>query len=250
MEKLRAIVVDDEMPSREALGTYIKDFCQELEVVAECDCIKAAYKAIIEYQPEIVFLDIEMPNGNGFDLLQMFDKPDFKVIFVTAYSEYAIKAFRFSAADYLLKPVKVDELLESVRKVKSEIEAKSKSQNNFHTLLENINDPDHIKSIVIPDISGFKVLSLDDIIMCEADSYCTVFYLKNKVEIMSSKNLKHYEELLNESGFQRVNRAFLINFVHVKGYNNQGIINLSEGLNCPLGDNYKLQFMRRFKGMK
>ena len=101
---LTAIVVDDEKPSREALSTYIRDFCPNVKVVTECDNAKLAYQAILEHQPKLVFLDIEMPNGDGFDLLRMFKRIDFKVIFVTAFSEYAIQAFRFSATDYLLKP--------------------------------------------------------------------------------------------------------------------------------------------------
>lgn len=105
---LNTIVVDDERPSREALSTYLRDYCRDVQVVSECDSVKSAYKAIVEHKPKLVFLDIEMPNGNGFDLLSLFNPIDFKVIFVTAFSEYAIKAFRFSAADYLLKPVKVD----------------------------------------------------------------------------------------------------------------------------------------------
>ncbi|NJO69478.1 MAG: response regulator, partial [Bacteroidetes bacterium] len=136
---LKTIVVDDEMPSRDALSNYIRDYCSDLEIVAQCDSVKTAYKAILEFKPGLVFLDIEMPNGNGFELLKLFQPIGFKVIFVTAYSDYAIKAFRFSATDYLLKPIKIDELVEAVNKVKIEL-VTSDSFVNIQMLRDNLPD--------------------------------------------------------------------------------------------------------------
>ena len=129
---LKAIVVDDETPSREALSTYIRDFCPIVRIVAECNNARAAYQSILEQRPHLVFLDIEMPNGDGFDLLRMFKTIDYKVIFVTAFSEYALRAFRFSASDYLLKPVKVDELVEAVNKVNQELASRQTNLNLQH----------------------------------------------------------------------------------------------------------------------
>lgn len=247
---IRTLVVDDEQPSREALSTYLHNYCPEVEVVGECNNVKSAWLAINEKKPQLVFLDIEMPNGNGFDLLQMFNQPEFRVVFVTAYSEYAIKAFRFSAVDYLLKPVKVDELVDAVRKTVHELENEVKPSNNLQYLFQNLMEADHMHSLVIPDQKGFKVLNPDDIIMCEADGYCTNFYTKGKVKTTSSKILKHYEEFLTEYHFMRVNRAYLVNLKHVKGYSRQGEILLSECYTCPLGDNYKNQFLSYFNSMK
>ena len=116
---LRTIVIDDEKLSREVICNYLKAYCSDIEVVATASSVKTAYKAIKRHHPDFIFLDIEMADGKGFDLLMMFEKIDFKVIFVTAYSEYAVKAFRFSAVDYLLKPVKIDELISAVDKIKS-----------------------------------------------------------------------------------------------------------------------------------
>ena len=238
----KAIVVDDEKPSREALSTYIRDYCPDVEIVAECDSVKPAYNAIMQYQPQIVFLDIEMPNGNGFDLLQLFKKPAFKVIFVTAYSEYAIRAFRFSAVDYLLKPVKVDELVEAVNKAKIEFEHEQATQ-KLQVLLENISSGNSkIHQVVIPDSKGFNVLKLDDLIMCEADGYCTHFYLTGKRKITSTKSLKHFEEMFDKSEIFKVHRSFLINRTKIIAYTKQGEIRLVENLICPLGNNYKQQF--------
>ncbi len=117
---IRTIVVDDEAPSREVMCNYLRDFCTDVEVVATASSVKSAYRAIQKYNPDVVFLDIEMPDGKGFDLLKMFGKINFRIIFVTAYSEYAIKAFRVNAADYLLKPVKIDELNAAVEKIRNE----------------------------------------------------------------------------------------------------------------------------------
>ena len=115
---LRTIVIDDEKLSREVLYNYLKEYCTDIEVIAKASSVKTAYKAIRKFSPDLIFLDIEMADGKGFDLLTLFDRIDFKIIFVTAYSDYAVKAFRFSAVDYLLKPVKIDELRDAVERVK------------------------------------------------------------------------------------------------------------------------------------
>lgn len=247
---LTAILVDDERPSREALGTYLRDFCPGVKIVAECGNIQSAYESIRTLQPNLVFLDIEMPNGNGFDLLRMFKNIDFKVIFVTAYSEHALHAFRVSATDYLLKPVKVDELVEAVNKVRQELSLHHTNL-NLQTLLEGISGRESMdKQIVIPSARGFTVLRTADIIMCEAEGYCTHFYLAGKEKITSSKNLKYYEELLSKSQVIRVHHSNLANLNHVKGYSHLGEISLSEDLSCPLGNNYKAHFLEIFGRMK
>ena len=239
---LKAIVVDDEKPSREALSTYIRDFCPGVEIAAECDSVKPAYQAILQHQPQLVFLDIEMPNGNGFDLLQLFKTPPFKVIFVTAYSDYAIRAFRFAAADYLLKPVKIDELVEAVNKVKQDLE-NEQTNLNLQILMEDLALRDnHLHQLVIPDNKGFTVIKITDLIMCEADGYCSYFYLTGKRKITSTKGIKHFEEMFANQQIIRVHRSFLINLSKITGYTKQGVIRLEENLSCPLGNNYRQQF--------
>jgi two-component system LytT family response regulator len=245
---LKTIIVDDEKPSREALSTYIKDFCSDVEIAAECDSVKTAYQSILQHKPQLVFLDIEMPNGNGFDLLQMFKTPPFKVIFVTAYSDYAIRAFRFSAADYLLKPVKVDELVDAVNKVRQELE-KEHSNQNLQVLLHSLNSHNgEVHQLVIPDSKGYSVIKVNDIIMCEAEGYCTHFYLTGKRKITSSKSLKHFEDIFNDHQIIRVHRSHLINISKINGYTKQGEIRLEENLSCPLGNNFRLQFLEKLKG--
>jgi two-component system LytT family response regulator len=241
--RLKTIVVDDEKPSREALATYIRDFCPTVEIVADCDSVKSAFKAIQEFQPQLVFLDIEMPNGNGFDLLQLFKNPSFKVIFVTAFSEYAIRAFRFSAIDYLLKPVKVDELIEAVDKVKFEFQLGIDNK-NLISLKENMNEqtPNHTK-LVVANGKGFSVFNISDIIMCQADGYVTHFYLEGKTKLSTTKILKHYEEIF-EHRLIRVHRSCIVNLAFVKGYTSNGEILLADDLTCPLGDTYKQNFLQ------
>lgn len=245
---LTAIVVDDENPSREALSTYIRDFCADVQIVAECDSVKSAYQAIREHQPQLVFLDIEMPNGNGFDLLQLFQKPTFKVIFVTAFSDYAIRAFRFSATDYLLKPVKVDELIEAVEKVKQDLKMDG-SDENLSILMENFrSNGQNNHKLVIPNSKGFVVINLNDIIFCQADGYLTHFNLIGKQIVHSTKNLKYYEDIFENTSLIRVHRSYLVNLQHVKGYNNDGEIQMTDHLNCPLSMNYKQRFVEMLGG--
>jgi two-component system, LytTR family, response regulator len=247
---LRCLIVDDESPSREALFNYLQEYCPDVEIVAQCNSVKAAHKAILKHSPQLVFLDIEMPNGNGFDLLRLFQPLNFKVIFVTAFSEYALRAFRFSATDYLLKPVMVDELVQAVNKVRQDI-SKETGNVNIQKLLENVaggNPP--LSQLVIPDYNGFRVIATAELILCEADGYCTHFHLTSKEKITSSKNLKHYEELLASQGFQRVHNSYLVNLAHIKSYNNQGEILLSGKIKCPLGNAYKAGFLERFKRLK
>lgn len=246
---LKVIVVDDEQPSREALINYLKEYCPETEVVAECNSANTAYKAIRKHKPHLVFLDIEMPRGSGFDLLKMFNPIDFKVVFVTAYSKYAVQAFRFSAVDYLLKPVKVRELKEAIAKVKTE--STDYTHQNIEALLENLMaSSGSRKNLVISDSKGFTVVKTSEIIMCEADGFCTHFFLTGNQKITSSKILKHYEEILCETRFMRVHHSYIVNIEHVKGYTNQGMIHMSEELSCPLSTSHKSTFLRRLRELK
>jgi two-component system, LytTR family, response regulator len=244
---IRAIVVDDEKPSREAICNYLKEFCPDVKVAASASSVKTGFKLIKKYSPDVVFLDIEMADGKGFDLLKLFDRIDFKVIFVTAYSEYAIKAFRFNAIDYLLKPIKIDELQASVIRVKESKNDFGSYSEHLAALVKNLSDTDfQQQTITISHLKGFQVLRTNDIIMCKADGYCTVFHLINNRKTIGSKNLKQYEELLSGNSFLRVHHSYLINLHHVCGYSRQGDIVLTEGNRAYLSDTYKNEFIGRF----
>ncbi len=243
---LHCIIVDDEKLSREVLCNYLKEYCSDVEVVETVSSVKSAYKSIRKHKPDFIFLDIEMADGKGFQLLEMFDKIDFKVIFVTAYSEYAVRAFRFSAVDYLLKPVKIDELKDAVEKVRL-ASIKEPLAGNLSSLLVNLkNGMNSMSTIVINHLKGFDVLKIPEIIMCQADGYCTNFYLTANRKIVSSKNLKHFCTLLEGEKFIRIHHSYLINIEHVAGYSKQGEIFLTEGHKAYLGDSYKSDFIKRF----
>jgi two-component system, LytTR family, response regulator len=243
---IRSVVVDDEKPSREVLSNYLKEYCPDIEVVAMAGSVKSAFRVIKKQQPDLVFLDIELGDGKGFDLLNLFDRMDFKIVFVTAYSEHAVKAFRFSAVDYLLKPVKIDELKEAVEKVRNSNGTSVRSE-NIEAFFNNLNHTSKtLPTLVIPHIKGYEILKISDIIMCRADGYCTNFHLTGNRKIVSSKNLKQYEELLADHSFIRVHHSFIINLNFVTSYSRQGEIILSENNKASLGDAYKDGFIGRF----
>jgi two-component system, LytTR family, response regulator len=244
---VRTIIVDDEKLSRKVLCNYLRDYCTDVEVVATADSLKAAEKAIKKHDPDLVFLDIELGDGKGFDLLEMIEKPSFKIVFITAYPEYAVKAFRFNAADYLLKPVKVDELIEAVEKVKTINGNHLLSPESLQVLQKNLGSTStSFSTLVVPHIKGFEVLKVSDIIICKADGYCTNFHLTGGRKVNSSKNLKQYEELLSGQTFQRVHHSYIVNLSHVCSYTKKGEIALTEGLKASLGDAYKEGFTRKF----
>lgn len=245
---IRAIIIDDERPAREVIANYLAEYCPDVEVVSHASSVREGYTAIKASSPDVVFLDVEMADGTGFDLLSMFDTVDFRVIFVTAYSEYAIRAFRFSAADYLLKPVSIDELIDAVEKVRRADNTGLNSE-VISSLLKNLREgPARKSTLIIPNIKGFEVLKVTEIIMCQADGYCTNFHTTGQRKVVSSKNLKHFDGLLADQGFLRVHHSYLINLEHVTGYTKQGEILLSENLKASLGNSYKSEFIRRFTG--
>lgn len=245
---IRAVIIDDERLAREVMSNYLTEYCPDVEIVATASSVKTAFTVIRKSSPDLIFLDIEMADGKGFDLLNMFEKIDFKIIFVTAYSEYAIRAFRFSAVDYLLKPVKIDELIDAVARVRS-AERSGISDEIISALLGNLKGGASRQStLIIPNIKGFEVLKVPEIIMCQADGYCTNFNIAGQRKVVSSKNLKHFDGLLEDQNFLRVHHSYLVNLDHVTGYTRQGEILLSEGLKAFLGDSYKSEFVRKFAG--
>ncbi len=249
-DEITALIVDDEQPSRTVLANFLKEYCPMVRILAECNSSETAFEKITELRPKLVFLDIEMPAGNAFDLLRRFETIEFKIIFVTAFSEYAIQAFRHSATDYLLKPLKVSELIEAVHKVAKELTAKYGNL-NVQTLMENLQlKEEDEKKLVIADSNGFQVINSRDIIFCEANGYCTLFYLSNHMVTASSRNLKYYENMLSASTFMRVHNSFLVNLNHVKGYLNTEEIKLTEGHKVPLSGSAKKEFVTYFKKFK
>ena len=247
---IRSIIVDDEYLQREGLKNLLTRYCPDVEVVANADSVSSAREAILMHSPDLVFLDIGLTDGTGFDLLLQLDRIDFHIIFVTVHEEKALAAFRFSATDYLVKPVNIQDLKVAVNKVRENLKMKDEAL-NIKTLLTFITEGNKQFDIVnIPSTDGFKVIQLSEIITCEADGFCTIFYLKGNQRVVSSKNLKYYEDMISSKGFMRVHHSFMINLKHVREYSREGVILLSDGKQSPLGNAYKKEFLNKYDRYK
>ncbi len=218
MAKIGAIIIDDENRSREMLQNLINEYCKNIEVIATADSVTAGIEAINKYSPDLLFLDIEMNKETGFDLLEEIDVIDFEVIFTTAHENYALKAFKFCAIDYLLKPIDVEELklaIEKVEKKKSNSAFKEKFDLFMHNIKKGNNDD---QRLAVSTNEGLVFINVSDILRCEANGAYTYLHLKNKTRIVVSKNLKEYEQLLAEHNFLRVHNSFIINLKEIKKY--------------------------------
>jgi len=217
MNQISAIIIDDEERARNTLSSLLLNYCPEITVLATCANVPDGVLAINKHKPDVVFLDIEMPDYNGFELLGFFREIDFEIIFVTAYSEYAIKAFEISAVDYILKPIDIDHLKNSVEKLKQK-KLHSQMQEQIALLKESYKGDD-IRKIALSMSNGLTFVEIADIILLEADGAYTTFYLKDGQKILVSKKLKFYEDILsNRSFFFRTHRSYFINVNYIKKY--------------------------------
>ncbi|MFK8037526.1 MAG: LytR/AlgR family response regulator transcription factor [Crocinitomicaceae bacterium] len=218
-EKLRAIIIEDESQSRDILKQYLTKYCQDVLLEGEAANINEGEVLISATKPQLVFLDIEMPFGSGFDLLERLPQINFEVVFITAYSDYAIQALNISAAYYILKPIAIDDLVNAVDKVKMKLEEGSNSFSSTKLLAENIKAiHQQSQKMVLPKMDGFDVVKIADIIRVEAaDNYAIVHAIGNKKYVIS-KTLKHYEDLLTDFGFLRSHKSHLVNLRHIIKY--------------------------------
>lgn len=241
MSKLKAILIDDEESARDVLENLLIRFCPEVTLLAKCESLTVAVEAIKKHNPDVVFSDIEMPNYAGYEIVNFFNEINFDLIFVTAYDQYAIRAFEVAAIDYLLKPIDIERLKLSVKRVleKSNI----KQQSEKITLLSNTLETKQIKNIIISDKGQSNLISIDSIIAIEAqESYCTI-YTKDK-KLIASKNLKHFETLFENLPYLlRVHKSWLINKNHVINYSKSDlIIQLSNNILAKLSKYKKAEF--------
>ena len=217
MQDIRAIIVDDEKNNRESLHLLIKTYTPHIEIVAYCCSAQEARDAIRQHHPNLLFLDIKMPQESGFELLDSLESIDFEVIFTTAYDEYGVRAVKASALDYLLKPIEVTELIQAVQKAKIIIDQKQSNIRMQH-LIQNIKESNPNKTIALSLSDRIEFIEIKSIIRCEADNNYTTFYLKNSQKYVVSKTLKEYNELLVPFGFLRVHQSHLINLSEVKSF--------------------------------
>jgi two-component system, LytTR family, response regulator len=249
---IRAILVDDELRGLSALKKLLELNCPEVKVVQECQDATSAIENILVLEPELVFLDIAMPERNGFDLLNELSPVRFEIIFVTAHNEYTIQAFKYSAVDYLLKPVDEDLMIEAVKRAGQRIAAKA-TTHQVETLLYNLHKvrtPAEMK-LCIPEMKGFQVVQLADVIYCESESSYTIFHLVNGRALTASKSIIEYELLLEHSGFCRIHKSFLVNLHHIKEYirGEGGSVLLTNNLTIEVSRRKKEIFISRMKEM-
>ncbi|HNW98310.1 MAG TPA: LytTR family DNA-binding domain-containing protein [Bacteroidales bacterium] len=218
MDKIRTIIIDDEKTSRETLLGLLKRYCKNVEVVAEADGYRNGIEVIHKFKPDVVFLDIQMPDGSGFKMLEDIGEINFEVIFSTAYDQFAIKAIKYSALDYLLKPINPEDLINSIEKLETKL-TKGKDNTNVKFLIDTVKSPNlNTKKIVLSTSEGMHIVDIDNIIRCESEDYYTKFFFKDGKTIMVSRTLKENEELLSEFNFIRPHKSHLINLKYVKSF--------------------------------
>jgi two-component system LytT family response regulator len=233
--KLRTVIIDDEADALNFIHSIIREYCPALEVVGKANNVLDGIAVIRESQPHLVLLDVEMPHGSGFDLLVQFPDKAFDVVFITAFNHYAIKAIKFSAVDYLLKPININEFIVAMEKVAEKRASPAMPNRNFETLLENLSSAAPPK-LAIPTSDGMEYLNTKEIIRIEADRSYSWFHLTGKRKMLVSKNLKEYQDLLNDRNFFRSHNSHLVNLEHVKKYirADGGAIEMVDGSHVPI----------------
>lgn len=244
---IKAVIIDDEPYACQALATLLKKHCPDVEVLALVNNAKEAVKLVRELQPQLAFLDIEMPYLNGFEVLEMLAPIGFECIFTTSYDQYAIKAIRFSALDYLLKPVDVEELKAAVNRVSSKATPSLPEQ--MELLLQRYHQPTqpNVNRIALPTLDGLQIIPVDTILYCNASSNYTVFTLKDQQKLVISRTLKEIDEMLEEYRFLRVHHSCLVNLDEVKKYSRGegGTLHMSDGAEVDVSRSRKEALLRR-----
>jgi len=235
---LRTIIIDDEPHMRQTLEKLVKEYCPNVKLVAKADGVKTGVQAIKKYHPDLILLDIKMNDGTGFDLLKQLEPVYFKVLFITAFDQYAIKAFKFSALDYLLKPIDPNDLTNAVNKAEQIVLKELNTQ--LDVMEDNMqSDSKTKKKIILKTFDNIHLVKISDIIYCQADDNYTNFHLLENNKIMVSNTLKEYDEMLSEFGFFRVHQSYLINLGHIVRFEK------SEGGNVILANEHKVPVASR-----
>lgn len=244
---IKAVVIDDERRSREALASLLEKYCPAIEIVGFADSVDTGVTTIRVLEPNLVFLDIEMPFGSGFDLLEKIGEYSFEVVFTTAYDQYALRAFKFSAVDYLLKPIDRDELIEAVARVEKRVTQKqgtvTKTANeNLEVLLHNMrNTNSHTNKIALPTSDGIVFVQVNEIVRCESERNYTNFYMNNGEKVLITRTLKEFEMMLIDFNFFRVHHSHLVNLAYIKKYVR------SDGGYLLMMDDSTVQISRKYK---
>jgi two-component system LytT family response regulator len=246
---INSIIIDDEPKNIRILRKILSEFCPQVNVIAEAKDAKQGLDVINHYKPELVFLDIEMPYGNAFDLIDKLMPVNFEIIFITAFNEYALRAFKYSALDYLLKPVNIDELKIAV--AKAEERGATKNLNvQLNNLLHNLHTNNvRLHNIAIPSKGGVMFVAIKDVYRCEASGSYTYIYTRENGKIISSKSIREYEAILPSNIFFRVHHSHIINLNEIKRYNHGrgGYVEMNDGALIDVAVRRKEEFLSRFK---
>ncbi|MEN0050107.1 MAG: LytTR family DNA-binding domain-containing protein [Bacteroidota bacterium] len=248
MKQITAIIVDDETNNRENLRLALQSYCKEVEIIGEADSAITALDVIQDTQPDLVFLDISMPLGDGFQLLESLPKIDFDIIFVTAYDQYAIRAIKFCAIDYLLKPIDALELKQAVNRVLAN-QSQKREQQKVQLLMANMQQ--HQQKIALPQSDHIEFVAVSEIIRCEGEKNYTWFYLKDSRKLLVAQTLKEYVELLEDAQFFRVHQSHLINLNQIAKYSRRdgGFVTMSDQSRIPVARSRKDVFSNVLKNL-
>lgn len=255
--KLSALIVDDEFHARENLHMLLDEFCPSIQVVDTAGNITEAREKILRLKPQVVFLDIRMPSGaEGFDLLESLPEKNFQVVFVTAFKDYAIKAFNANAIHYILKPIDIDDLLIAVQKLQDYHGTFLENKSSFDQYIDSVHELTSLvktqgkpRRITLYHSKGFRVVDSKDIVRLEADGNCTDIYFADGSKYLDTKTLKTFEETLDEDSFFRIHKSHLINLEHLREYLNTdgGQVVMNDGSMVPVARNRLTEFLARIK---
>jgi two-component system LytT family response regulator len=242
---MNAVIIDDEVTVRNAISSLLGDYFPEIRIIASAGTVEEGYESIVKHKPDLVFLDIELPDGTGFDLLRKFQQIPFKIIFVTGHQEYALDAIKVSALDYVLKPVDTDELRHAVEKA-GEIISQEEQKLKFQALNENLQSKKVLKRIILHTSDHLQLVSVSDIIRAEADSNYTSFSLSDGKHVLVSRTIKEFESLLSGSGMIRVHQSHLVNINYIDRFvkKDGGYLLLKDSTKIPVSPNLKKQVLQ------
>lgn len=230
----KAVIIDDIKESRGSLRADLETYCPEIEIIGEADSVVSGTKLLKSCKPQLVFLDIQLGDGSGFDILEFIGKVDFNIIFTTASDAYAVKAFRFSAIDYLMKPIDPEQLIAAVKKAS---ETKKTSSESIELLMENTKQNHKpIRRLALNTLDKIHIVNIADIVRCEADVNYTTFFFNDKSKLLVTKTLKEFEDLLKDHSFLRVHQSHLVNTNFIREFvkGDGGYLVMSEGSNVPV----------------
>ncbi len=247
---MRTVLIDDDPVVRDNLKTLLSIYAKECEVVGEADGIKTGLACLNEFEPDLLLLDVEMKDGTGFDLLALYGQLDFKVIFVTGHDTYAIRAFKYSAVDYLLKPVDPEDLLRALNKARSAITVEEQNV-SVSNLVANKGKSEAEQKILLKDAETVYLIAVKEIIRCESETNYTRFFLEDGRKLMISKTLKEYEFLFEDQPFFRTHQSHLVNLSHFDRYEKRdgGLVHLKDGSTVPVAVRKKDALMQALEKM-